>query len=388
MMPARTFPAALLALALAGPAAAQESGGFVVRLGQDTTSVEHFTRTPGRLEIDQIGRTPRVTRRQFAFEYGAKGAVTRATITITVPGAAAGAPPLQQIDARFTSDSVAMESRRDTVVQRVRAAVPAGAVVITNASPWSAYEAVTMRLAGQKADSLRLPLYYVGAPSTGQIVVRRLGADSVEITTDNDRYHALVDRAGRLMHVVPIRGTAQFSADRQATIDLGAYTASFLAREQQAGAMGMLSTRDTVRVSNAGGATLWIDYGRPARRGRTVFGVVVPWGEVWRTGANAATQFKTDKPLEMGGTVVPAGFYTLWTIPSPKGWKLVINSETGQWGTQHKAERDLYTLDMAVSTLPAPVERFTIGVVPDAQGGVLNLDWDTTRASIPFKVKS
>jgi len=108
---------------------------------------------------------------------------------------------------------------------------------------------------------------------------------------------------------------------------------------------------------------------------------------VWRTGANAATQFRTDKALEIGGIVVPAGFYTLWTIPSPSGWKLLINGETGQWGTAHKADRDLFQVDLTMSTLPQAVERFTISIVPSAQGGALNLDWDTVRASIPFTVR-
>jgi hypothetical protein len=190
-----------------------------------------------------------------------------------------------------------------------------------------------------------------------------------------------------VQNVVPLRGTAKFSVDRVASLDLAATTASYQARERQGGAMGALSPRDTLRATT-GGATLWIDYGRPSKRGRVVFGGIVPWGEVWRTGANAATQFKTDKVLVIGGVEVPAGFYTLWTIPSPTGWKLVVNSETGQWGTAHKADKDLYTIDMKVQALHDPVEHFTIGIAPNDAGGVLMLDWDTTRASVPFTVKS
>ena len=121
--------------------------------------------------------------------------------------------------------------------------------------------------------------------------------------------------------------------------------------------------------------------------GRVVFGDVVPYGEVWRTGANAATQFRSDKALDFGGTVVPAGFYTLWTLPSPAGWKLIVNGETGQWGTAHNAAKDLYTIEMKMSTLPQVVERFTIGVVATDQGGTINLDWDTTRESATFTVQ-
>ena len=121
--------------------------------------------------------------------------------------------------------------------------------------------------------------------------------------------------------------------------------------------------------------------------GRVIFGQVVPYGEVWRTGANAATQFRTDKDLIVGGTTVPAGFYTLWTMPTAQGWKLIVNSETGQWGTAHKADRDLYTIDMQTTPLAEPVERFTMGIDPNADGGVLHLEWDTLRASVNFTVK-
>jgi hypothetical protein len=169
-------------------------------------------------------------------------------------------------------------------------------------------------------------------------------------------------------------------------VDVDAMAASFAAREKAGAGLGVLSPRDTVRAS-VGGASLWVDYGRPGKRGREIFGNVVPYGDVWRTGANAATQFKTDKALDFGGTVVPAGFYTLWTLPTAAGWKLIVNSETGEWGTEHKAAKDLYSIDMKVSALPQVAERFTIGVDASATGGVLNLDWDSTRASAAFTVK-
>jgi hypothetical protein len=83
---------------------------------------------------------------------------------------------------------------------------------------------------------------------------------------------------------------------------------------------------------------------------------------------------------------IPAGFYTLWTLPTAQGWKLIVNSQTGQWGTEHHPDRDFATIDMTVDALPQPEERFTIRVEPAADGGVIQLDWDTTRASAAFKV--
>ncbi len=146
--------------------------------------------------------------------------------------------------------------------------------------------------------------------------------------------------------------------------------------------LGQLSVRDTAR-SSVSGAEVWVDYGRPQKRGREIFGNVVPWNAVWRTGANAATQFSTMSDLVIGGATVPAGKYTLWTLPTPTGWKLIINKETGQWGTEYHAEQDLVRVDTKVETLPAPVEQLVIAFEP----GLLTFTWDKTRVSVPVAKK-
>jgi hypothetical protein len=384
MTPFRLSLTAALLLALAGPLAAKETAGFIVRLGTDTTAVERYLGTDSHLEVDQVARAPRVLLRHYAYDFGPDGAMTKFSIVVTAPGAAADAPPLQRIDGTCTRDSVIAESHRGAAVQMFRAAVPAGSVIVYSQSPWVMYERALARLAKGKPDTLRAGMYFIGSDHNGWIRLQRLGRDSVLVATEHeDVFKMRADRAGKLLGALPIAGTGKFTVSREATVDLDAYSAAWSAAEKASGAMGQLSTRDTVSV-NAGGASLWIDYGRPSKRGRVVYGGVVPFGEVWRTGANAATQFKTDRALDFGGHALPAGFYTLWTIPSATGWKLVINSETGQWGTEHKADKDLLTLDMALSALGAAVERFTIGVEPGAQGGVLHMDWDTTRASIAF----
>ena len=382
----RSTLALLALLALAAPASAQDTGSFVVRLGNDTTSVERFTRTPQRLEVDQVGRVPRVLQRRFVYDFGPNGATKSASALITAPGAAAGAPPVQQIDVSVAGDSATVTIKQDTTTRVLRVGMPAGTIVASNSAPWSIFEGQTVKLAAQKgADSLRVPMYLFGAPNLSSLTVRRLGRDSMVVQTANDRYHAKVDATGHIQGSTPISGTQKYSADRVAKLDLPGMTAAWSAREKASGAMGQLSVRDTVSATLAG-ANLWVDYSRPAKRGRVIFGNVVPYGELWRTGANAATQFKTDKNLQFGSVKVPAGFYTLFTIPAPNGWQLIINGETGQPGTQHNAEKDLFKIPMKVGTLSEPVERFTISVVPGEGGGVLNLDWDTTRASVSFAV--
>ncbi len=147
------------------------------------------------------------------------------------------------------------------------------------------------------------------------------------------------------------------------------------------------SPRDTAQMTIADDR-IFVDYGRPYMRGRTIMGGLVPYGQVWRTGANAATTLVTTRELRIGGTSVPAGTYTLYTLPGESAWQLIINRQTGQWGTEYDQAQDLARIDMQVRRTAAPVEQFTIVVEPNgASAGVLRLSWDDTEAFVPFTVK-
>ncbi len=142
------------------------------------------------------------------------------------------------------------------------------------------------------------------------------------------------------------------------------------------------------------GKTIKTDYSSPrthdpkTHQPRKVFGGVVPYGQVWRTGANEATTFVTDTNLTVGGKDVPAGSYTIFTVPDQDKWVLVISKKTGEWGTPYPGEGDdLARVDMRVAQLPSPMENFTISY--DQTGGncTMNLDWEKTRASVEFAEK-
>jgi DUF2911 family protein len=136
------------------------------------------------------------------------------------------------------------------------------------------------------------------------------------------------------------------------------------------------------------GKTVAIQYSRPSMRGREIFGGLVPYDQVWRTGANAATSLKTDVDLNIGGANVPAGSYTLYTLPGKTSWKLIINKQTGQWGTVYSQSQDLARVDMKVGQLPSALEQFTISF--DKTGGsaaTLKLEWASTIASVDMKEK-
>jgi hypothetical protein len=138
----------------------------------------------------------------------------------------------------------------------------------------------------------------------------------------------------------------------------------------------------------AGGKSIKVDYSSPRMKGRKIFGSLVPYGIVWRAGANEATALHTDVDLSVGGTSVPAGDYTLFAIPNADKWTLIISKKTGEWGTDYPGEADdLARLDMKVSALPSPVEDFTIAFDHSANSCTMRLEWESTRASIELKKK-
>lgn len=130
-------------------------------------------------------------------------------------------------------------------------------------------------------------------------------------------------------------------------------------------------------------AHISIDYSAPSVRGRTIFGGQVPYGEVWRTGANAATTLKTSGALQIGDLSVPAGTYTVYSLPTADGWKLIINKQTGQWGTVYDKSQDLGRVAMSVGSNAAPVETMVIDFEKTmGDKSELHVKWANVDASV------
>ena len=140
----------------------------------------------------------------------------------------------------------------------------------------------------------------------------------------------------------------------------------------------------------AGPAEIRIDYGQPHARGRRVMGVVVPFDTVWRTGANLATTLTTDADLVIGDATIPRGVYTLFTLPSRSGWKLIVSRQTGQWGTDYDPSQDLVRIDLRSRTLREPAESLSFFLVPArdrSPRGVLKIVWGDTELSADWRVR-
>lgn len=132
------------------------------------------------------------------------------------------------------------------------------------------------------------------------------------------------------------------------------------------------------------GHAVTVDYGAPSMRGRKIFGGLVPYGKVWRTGANEATTLKTDVNLRIGDLSVPAGSYTLYSIPDEHGWTLIVNKQTGQWGTKYDQGQDLGRVKMSEGVIPSsPAEKFQIKFEHTSGNSTeLHLTWETTNVFV------
>jgi len=376
----------VVALLLAMTMTVQDSGAFVVRLGVDTLSLEQYRRTATQLRGEYVIRLPRSVHRIYTAELNPDGSIRRFELVTHNIGAEPG-PRETKTSIDLTRDSAVVTSPRGDSTVTAKVAVPKGTF------PFQFYviglmEQMARYARGTGKDSVRFSALPSATAPSGGYIKRRGGAasDTLVFMFDDGPFAGVgpftfrMDRQGHITWLTGKGSTVQIDVQRVASVPMAQAGPMFANRP-----LGLLSPRDTARTTLAG-ATLWVDYGRPMKRGRVIFGDVVPWNTVWRTGANAATQFNTAIDLVIGGAKVPAGTYTLWTLPSQTGWKVIINQQTGQWGTEYHEAQDLARVDAKVETLAAAVEQLFIGFEPapgNASATTLTILWDKTKVSVP-----
>ena len=374
----------MLALLLTLSVAVQDSGAFITRLGNDTVTLEQYTRTATRLRGEYVIRTPRSLHRIYTFDLNPDGSIRHVEIVTHNIGGGPG-PMETKNSVDFSGDTVVMVSPRGDSSVTTKLAVPRGTF------PFQFYMYGLMEQIGRWArgtgkDSVRFTALY-SADRTSGGYVRKRGGDTLVFMFDEGQlagggpFTFRLDRQGRLTWLTGKGSTLQIEVQRVASVPMAQAGPMFANRP-----LGQLSPRDTARAT-IGGSEVWIDYSRPTRRGRDIFGTLEPWNRVWRTGANAATQLNTPVDLVIGGTTVPAGKYTLWTLPSPTGWKLIINKQNGQWGTEYHPEQDLVRVDAKTEALATPVEQFVIAFEPPSAPTAITFAWDRTRYSVPVAKK-
>ena len=391
--------AALLALACA-PAASTERYGFVTLLGSDTIAVESVTRRGSTVTSDAVDRFPRVRRRHTEIELRPDGGIRHLVMDIHTPSEPV-AERERHVVAEVTADSVRV-TKRDGTGALTRAFATGGGMAMAHVPQmYSLYElyfqAALQRAAAARrtaGDTVQMRQFYIDREfdrfPLHHGTVRIVSDSQAEIDHDwlAGTGAATFDSAHRMLHYSGARTTYLVEVSRlTAPPEIRSIADAFEARETKAGGMKQLSVRDTTRA-NIGGASFTVDYGRPLARGRVLVGNVIPYDQVWRTGANAATQLTTSAPIALAGLTLPAGKYTLWTIPRARGVELVVNRQTGQWGTGYNPAQDLGRAAMATDTLATPVDEFTISIdSTGARRGTLTMAWGTFKWTAPIELR-
>jgi len=389
-----------LAVLACRPAAPTQKYGFIARLGNDTVSVESITRHGNKVVVDGVDRFPRVRSRHTEIELGPGSTIRHLVMDIHTPSEPANQRE-RHVTADVTADSVHI-LQTDKAGKLRHEFATGGAVAMAHVPQmYSLYE-LYFDAAFARADSLKravgdtvqLRQFYIDREfdrfPLHHGVVRLLADHKAEIQHDwlSGTGQATFDSAGHMLSYSGARTTYLVDVARlDSQPDIKSIADRWEATESAAGGVKQLSPRDTVR-STIGSDSIMIDYSRPLARGRTLVGGIIPYERLWRTGANAATQFFTSAPIRLAGIQLAAGAYTLWTVPHQNGVDLVVNGQSGQWGTEYNHARDVGVARMQSTTNSAPVDQFTISVVAnDAKHGTLTMEWGTFRWTAPIEVR-
>jgi hypothetical protein len=400
--PFHSLPLLLAALAVIAcrPAEPEQQYGFIARLGNDTVSVESITRRGNTVVVDGVDRFPRVRRRHTEIELGPGSTIRHLVMDIHTPSEPANQRE-RHVTADVTADSVHILQTDDAGKLRHEFATNGAVAMAHVPQMYSLYElyfdaafarpAALKRMAG---DTVQLRQFYIDREfdrfPLHHGVVRLLSGNRAEIQHDwlSGTGQATFDSTGRMLTYSGARTTYLVDVARlDSQPDIRGIADKWEALETAKGSVSELSPRDTVR-STIGNVSITIDYSRPHARGRVLIGNVIPYDRVWRTGANAATQFTTSAPIRLAGFQLAAGTYTLWTIPHQNGVDLIVNGQAGQWGTEYNGSRDVGKAPMQSATLSTPVDQFTISVTAsDARHGTLTMEWGSFRWTAPIEVR-
>ncbi len=359
---------------------APPSYGFVTRLGADTVAVEQISPTRDGFTVELVTRAPRTL-------------VTTASLALDAHRR------MTAYSARTVDPTTGAEVRREAIASEgdslvVRVTTPDGARRTavgwdTAALPFVEYAHFPFDVALSRGTTGPLPM--LTERGALAFVVGRSGAGATLRHPFRGIMTVQTDAAGSLVSLDAGATTRKLSVTRTTAPDAAATARRWAALDLAGQGVGALSGRASVMFT-LGEATVEIDHGQPALRGRDVWGGVVPWGQVWRTGADRATHVTTSRPLRLGegpdALRLAPGAYTLFSVPTPDGGTLIVSRQTGQNGTAYDPAQDLGRVPMALRSLDSPVERLEI-VIAGAPGDArLAIRWGTAERWVPLAVEN
>jgi Protein of unknown function (DUF2911) len=377
-----------------------ERYGFLTMLGRDTISVESISRRGNKLTSDEVDRFPEVRIRHTVVDLNDDGSIRHLVMNIHTPSEPSG--QRDRIVVADVADSKVQFSKTDSTGTLNRNFPTNGSIVVAQVPQmYSLYELYFIAALKQAAASklaagspVQMRQFYIDREfdrfPLGRATVIPLDSGKIEITHDwlSGTGVAMMDSAGNMLSYSGARTTYDVQVKRLATPpDLKDIAERFEKKEKETDHVRSLSVRDTTRAQ-IGNSIFTVDYSRPLLRGRILLGGLIPYDRPWRTGANAATQFRTSTAIKLAGMQVPAGTYTLYTTPHTNGVDLMVNKQTRQWGTEYDPSLNLGVTKIVSETNTVSVEEFSISVIPgDDRHGTLVLEWGLFRWIAPIEVK-
>lgn len=324
-----------------------DSAAYIIRFGTDTLAMERWVRTADGLQAVSVTRSPLTRVSRYGVRFGADGRVTH---SLTEQGASPVTPP---------------------------GAIP-------TAAGFYAPQALALAQAARARDTL-VTVPMLSGSNVQELRARRIGSDVFELMNPAGAItaRARLTSDGRLLFLE----AGSTTVERVAWFDIDAWAAEFAARDARGQAFGPLSSRDTARV-RVGAASITIDYGQPSARGRTIFGGLVPYGRIWRAGANDATRLIIDRPVRIGDVRLEPGTFSLHVIPQRDRWELGVNRSTDMAAAMTPdPAQDVGRATMTVRTLADHVERFTVRLEATPNGALLRMQWENTEAAVPIVIE-
>jgi Protein of unknown function (DUF2911) len=390
-------PPARLARDTTIAAAPTERAAFVTTLGRDTVVVESMTRSDTHADGYIVVRIPGTVLCHYAVDLAKDGSVTHTVLEIKPLGTSDVHDQRVTMDFDGTNVRVTADAPGGTQ-QTVARQLPKGGFPFFMTgfgssyglySSLGLYELFLPHVVSGAHDTTSVPSIDMATARTGtRTFVRRsrstvdvdyFGIGWTQLTVDADGHIASADATSRT--------TERTQSHRTDFLDVERMAKAFAAADHAGKGLGAASV-NKVANGSIGGTPVVVKFGSPQKRGRDILGHVVPYDQVWRTGANEATTITFARDVAIGGAAVPAGRYSLWTIPAHDGTvQLIVNRQHGQWGTDYDSAQDLTHVPMQVATASTPREDFGIDVTGTGNADDLRMSWDTFVWTVPITAK-
>jgi hypothetical protein len=386
--------ACALAALLSPLALAAQARVFILKLGNDTVGIERVVQRGAKIEGVVVRHLPATSMLKYSITLNRDGSVAtyeqgsyRGDGTPAAPNPQTGAAAVG-LKMTFTADSVIREVQVNGQPVVRRTAVPKHTLPAIGGS-WLASEMQVEAARKARDGKANVISFAANATAATSPDIRIMTSDSAEIVNQGFRVGIRTDRHGHLVHGDGSLTTSKVDVTVTKDVDVTLLASAWASQEAAGSPTGPTNTPDSV-VATIGDAHIVILYSRPARRGRELWGKLVPFDTTWRLGADFATQLKTDKALDIGGTNVAAGTYTLWLLPSQGQSFLLVNTKLLDprdttrrlWGTEWDPARDIAKILVQKHlNLPVTEERFHMFI----ENGMLMMHWGNSGYGVSIK---